>query len=314
MRSRGLTKKFSQGIIVCSEVTGRLVEQRLKVPTSIILTLPFNTPTVIQGSTLELIDANHCPGAAMILCETPGKVPILHCGDCRLIRDHQNHPALIRTRGRSMLILDTTYCDPQYTFPPQSDTIDFVYQEIKREAFNPRCLILFGSYTIGKERLVLEVARRLDKKVYVSKDKLSILECCGLVPEYRSLLTTDHLAAQIHLVAMFKISKQGIEGILAHSSGRYTSAIGISPTGWTHQKEKVSGSKSMGRRIKCKGPITILNVPYSEHSSFNELADFCSWYKPLEIVPSVNNDYNGPKAKKMIEWLKAWQPTIARPG
>lgn len=187
---RGLGKKFNQGIIICTEVTGRLIEQRLKIPRSIILTLPFNVPMMIEGSTIELIDANHCPGAAMILCETPAKVTVLHCGDCRLARHHQSHPSLVRTRGTAMLILDTTYCDPQYNFPPQSETIDFVFQEIKREAFNPRCLILFGSYTIGKERLVLEVARRLEKKVYVSKDKMSILECCDIPSEYRSLLTT----------------------------------------------------------------------------------------------------------------------------
>lgn len=308
---RGLTRKFNKGVIVCSTVTGKLIEQRLKIPHSIVLTLPFNTPTVIEGSTLELIDANHCPGAAMILCETPNvEVPILHCGDCRLVKEHQNHPSLIRTRGKAMLILDTTYCDPQYTFPPQESTIDFVYNEIKREAFNVRCLIVVGSYTIGKERLVLEVARRLEKKVYVSKDKMSILDCCGLTPEYRALLTTDHLAAQIHLVPMFKVSKEGIQAILSHSQGRYTSAVGISPTGWTHHKEKVPGSK-MGRRVNCRsGPISILQVPYSEHSSFNELVEFCNWYRPLEIVPSVGNDYNGPKTKKMQEWLMKAQSKL----
>jgi DNA cross-link repair 1A protein len=128
---RGLTRKFCQGVIVCSTVTGRLIEQRLKIPPSIVLTLPFNTPTVIEGSTIELIDANHCPGAAMILCETPNVAfPVLHCGDCRLVKEHQNHPSLIRTRGKAMLILDTTYCDPQYTFPPQEETIEFVYNEV----------------------------------------------------------------------------------------------------------------------------------------------------------------------------------------
>jgi DNA cross-link repair 1A protein len=155
---------------------------------------------------------------------------------------------------------------------------------------------------------VLELARRLEKKCYVSKDKLSILECCSLSPEYRSLLTTDHLAAQIHLVPMFKISKEGIQSILLHSQGRYTSAIGISPTGWTHQKQKIPGSKSMGRRVNCRSaPISILQVPYSEHSSFTELVDFCKWYKPVEIVPSVNGDFNGPKTKKLLDYLRQAQ-------
>ncbi len=38
-------------------------------------------------------------------------------------------------------------------------------QAVKAESFNPRTLFLFGTYTIGKERLFLEVARTIGKKV-----------------------------------------------------------------------------------------------------------------------------------------------------
>lgn len=38
-------------------------------------------------------------------------------------------------------------------------------QAVKAESFNPRTLFLFGTYTIGKERLFLEVARTMGKKV-----------------------------------------------------------------------------------------------------------------------------------------------------
>ena len=45
-------------------------------------------------------------------------------------------------------------------------------------------------------------------------------------------------------------------------------------------------------------------LPYSEHSSYNELVNFVSWLQPVETVPSVGNDGGGPKAKKMLELLK----------
>jgi DNA cross-link repair 1A protein len=45
---------------------------------------------------------------------------------------------------------------------------------VKSENFNPRVLFLFGTYTIGKERLFMEVARTLGKQVYVSKEKLQV--------------------------------------------------------------------------------------------------------------------------------------------
>jgi hypothetical protein len=46
---------------------------------------------------------------------------------------------------------------------------------VSAEKFNPRALYVFGSYTIGKERLFLEVARSLGKKVYVCKDKMQVV-------------------------------------------------------------------------------------------------------------------------------------------
>ena len=55
-----------------------------------------------------------------------------------------------RIRGLALLILDTTYCHPQYAFPAQSEAIRFVLEAIKAETFNPATLFLVGTYTIGR--------------------------------------------------------------------------------------------------------------------------------------------------------------------
>jgi DNA cross-link repair 1A protein len=72
---------------------------------------------------------------------------------------------------------------------------------LQAESFNPRCLFLFGSYTIGKERLFLHVAQALRSKVYVAAAKRGIMACLDLPPEQAQLLTTNHLEANIHVVS-----------------------------------------------------------------------------------------------------------------
>ena len=46
-----------------------------------------------------------------------------------------------------------------------AQVLQFVLEAVRAEAFNPATLFLFGSYTIGKERLFLEVARILKRRV-----------------------------------------------------------------------------------------------------------------------------------------------------
>lgn len=50
-------------------------------------------------------------------------------------------------------------------FGVHTQVLQFVLEAVRAEAFNPATLFLFGSYTIGKERLFLEVARILQRKV-----------------------------------------------------------------------------------------------------------------------------------------------------
>ena len=53
------------------------------MPWSSILVVPLDTPTLIEGTTITLVEANHCPGAIMIVAEPPSGPPVLHTGDAR---------------------------------------------------------------------------------------------------------------------------------------------------------------------------------------------------------------------------------------
>ena len=51
---------------------------------SSLLALCDTRPSVqVEGVRVTFLDANHCPGAAMILFEPPGRPPVLHSGDFR---------------------------------------------------------------------------------------------------------------------------------------------------------------------------------------------------------------------------------------
>lgn len=71
------------------------------------------------------MDANHCPGAVMILFEMSSGKAYLHVGDFRWSSSMKLLDPLRGYCGASLrrldaLFLDTTYCNPEYTFPPQA--------------------------------------------------------------------------------------------------------------------------------------------------------------------------------------------------
>lgn len=71
---------------------------------------------------------------------------------------------------------------------------------VRRALPGRSALFVFGSYTIGKERVFLEAARALGERVYMAKAKAALLAECGLSSEYRALITTDHLDTCVHAV------------------------------------------------------------------------------------------------------------------
>lgn len=181
------------------------------------------------------------------------------------------------------------------------------------EAFNGnQTLFLFGSYTIGKERLYLEAARMLNRKIYVSTTKKKVLDCLNLDAHTQRLLTTDDTATNLHAVPLWMVSQKHMTNVLKHYKGRFTTVVGFQPTGWTHGREsgttkkgvKGSSSSSRGKR-RQKGTLIVYSVPYSEHSSFTELKAFVGWFAPINIVPHVNADCNGPKAAALVNLLRS---------
>lgn len=298
---QGLTRGFRHGKIFCSSITARLISLRIGVPLDRIQALPLNETVLIDGVRVTFIDANHCPGSVMILFEPPNGEVVLHTGDFRYYSDMASNDVLRKCRITT-LILDTTYCDPQHDFPKQDSVIQFVIDAIQAEAFNPKTLFLIGTYTIGKEKLFLEVGKALQKYVYVGSAKQRLLDCMDLTEEDKRWLTTKDQESHIHVVPLWSVASfKRMGSISRHYHGRYDSIVAFSPTGCSFGKDKKRVQGRPGRRYQ-QGSIIRYEVPYSEHSSFTELKEFVRFIGSENIIPSVISS-TGPTADAMVVTL-----------
>ncbi|XP_060884299.1 DNA cross-link repair 1A protein [Labrus mixtus] len=297
----GLTKK-STFPIYCNKITGNLVKSKLKVAEQYVHILPMNTKVTVEGVKVILLEANHCPGAAMLLFFLSDGQTVLHTGDFRADPSMETYPELLSCRVQT-LYLDTTYCSPEYTFPKQQEVINFAANTaFELVTLNPRTLVVCGSYSIGKEKVFLALAEVLGSKVCLSRDKYNTM-CCLESEQVRQHITTDWKAAQVHVLPMMQLNFNKLRDYLARFSSLYDQLVAFKPTGWTFSKQ-VDSVEDIQPEIS--GNISIYGIPYSEHSGFLELKRFVQWLQPLKIIPTVNvGSWASRKAmeRRFSEWL-----------
>ncbi|NXM18741.1 DCR1A protein, partial [Ploceus nigricollis] len=246
----GLTKNF-RFPIYCNKVTGNLVKSKLRVQEQYVHVLPMDTQCVVNGIRVLLLDANHCPGAVMILFYLPSGAVILHTGDFRADPSMERYPALMGQQIHT-LYLDTTYCSPEYTFPAQQEVIQFAVNiAFETVTLNPRTLVVCGTYSIGKEKVFL-----------------------GILISYLMGLSMCNF-----------FFPQGLQDHLNKFSENFDQILAFKPTGWTYSDSCLSLEDI---KPQTRGKITIYGIPYSEHSSYLEMKRFVQWLKPQKIIPTVN--------------------------
>ncbi|XP_058910812.1 DNA cross-link repair 1A protein [Kogia breviceps] len=296
----GLSKNFTFPVY-CSEITGNLLKSKLHVQEQYIHQLPTDTECIVNGVKVVLLDANHCPGAVMILFYLPNGYVILHTGDFRA--DPTMERSLLAGQKVHTLYLDTTYCSPEYSFPSQQEVIQFaINTAFETVTLNPRALVVCGTYSIGKEKVFLAIADVLGSKVGMSKEKYNTLQCFN-IPEINSLITTDMCNSLVHLLPMMQINFKGLQNHLKKCGGKYDQILAFRPTGWTHSNKLTSMADIIPQ---TKGNISIYGIPYSEHSSYLEMKRFVQWLKPQKIIPTVNVGTLRSR-RTMEKYFKEWK-------
>ncbi|KAG5624610.1 hypothetical protein H5410_009828 [Solanum commersonii] len=304
----GLTKGWSHGPIYCTNLTARLLRICLYVSPSFICPLELGTEYSLNGIKITMLDANHCPGAALIHFRLPNGQCYLHTGDFRASKLMQSYPVLASQRI-NILYLDTTYCNPKYRFPSKEDVLEFVVGVTRRYLNNhPKTIVVVGAYSIGKEHVYSAISKALGVKIYANASRRRILRSFGWVGISENL-STNGKDTPLHILPISSLRFEILQRYLASQDGQYTSML---LDLLRHHGENLNLIKPTS-----KGNITIYGeinrcflggVPYSEHSNFIELQEFVQFLRPEKIIPTVNvgNAVNRGKMQSYFQqWLKA---------
>jgi DNA cross-link repair 1A protein len=284
----GLGPRWDGGPIYCTAATARLAALRLRAPAAALRPLALGVRTLVCGVWVTLLDANHCPGAALLLFAPPGAPPdaplTLHTGDFRASAALLARPEISRLAGRlSACYLDTTYCDERYAFPDQEAALaDVAARALAARAQRPRTLFLVGAYAIGKERVALAIAAALNCSICVDAGRAALAACFDW-PQLAARLTRRPEATPLHVVPIAWLNAAKLSEYLAAQGPRYDCVLAFRPTGWTHTQQ--GGGKPGAPAGAAR--VRIVGVPYSEHSSAAELRAFVRALRPRRIVPTV---------------------------
>lgn len=295
----GLVKSFNKPIH-CSPITARLVKFKFKVAARYIVPHELNEPFYINNVRCTFYDANHCPGAVIVLFELPNFMRYLHTGDFRACPEMERIFDL-KCAPIDCCFLDTTFCDATKTFPDQKkvleDTVSVCRYALER---TPRTLIVCGSYCIGKERVFMAVAEALNLKVWTSKAKRALFACID-DPKLNALLVDKQEEAKIHVLPLKSLWKRGMHEYLQKHYEHFDAIVALRPSGWEYRR-----NKHMVPEVE--GNIAIYPVPYSEHSSYTDLQRFILWLRPRRIIPTVNMG-DPIKRGQMNNIFRRWQRT-----
>lgn len=294
----GLSPTWCKGIIFCSHLTARLLVEVLKVPLPFVQPLPLREPITIDGCEVILVDANHCPGAVQFLFKIPcgdGKFErYVHTGDFRFCASMKVDPILEIFIGSDAVFLDTTYCNPKFIFPSQEESIEYIVNIIQKiggasKGSTGNVLFLVATYVIGKEKILLQIASRCNRKILVDARKMTVLRVLGYGES--GVFTEHESESDVHVVGWNVLGETWpyvrpnfvkMKDIMVEKG--YSKVVGFVPTGWTYEVKHNKFS------VRSKDSLEVHLVPYSEHSNYNELREYVKFLRPRRVVPTVGLD------------------------
>ncbi len=209
-----------------------------------------------------------------------------------------------------------------------------------------RLLVVCGTYKIGKERICKAIALALNSKIYAPPSKIRVVAQLG-DPELAALMTSNPTEAQVHMQMLMEMRAETLTEYLESYRPHFSCVVGLRPSGWNYRPAMANngGSKAaavVGANLTpSQVPMTTLlhgpgwrtrfstadlvpqrgstrdalcfGVPYSEHSSFRQLALLIMGLRIERIVPTVNVGSELSR-RRMKGWLDRWMSERRRGG
>mmetsp|Transcript_48426 Transcript_48426/g.103548 ORF Transcript_48426/g.103548 Transcript_48426/m.103548 type:complete len:663 (+) Transcript_48426:30-2018(+) len=287
----GLSSQWKRGVIYCTAVTRALVLRRYPGLRQWVRDLPLDEPVEIGLTSNDsvrgvvvLYDAQHCPGSALVYLDASfGRV--LHCGDCRL-PIHKVPLKLWSILERvEVCYVDNTFAAPEFEFPGTEEAVSIVVA-----AIGSGVTVLGITGDLGKEELVTAALAFLpDLEVWVSPWRLANLQAMknshqriAVEPEDAFTVAASRRTPLLWVLSTRRAAKVA-RGLAFCAKGREASAVRDGRTTHDGKSEPALQCVSLilatgwvRRYAKAKAEnLTVTWVPYSLHSSFSELVQFC---------------------------------------
>ncbi len=276
---------------VLTRNTGLLLSDYLEKSSPVYL--EYHEPLETNDYTLTLYPAGHCLGSAQALVESKSTgVKLLYTGDIKVRSSPTNEP--LEPVACDILVMESTYGKPEYTFPPQEQVIANAFH-ILRSWISKGSKPVIQLWRLGKsqELLHLLLGEGFDVAVEESVYRIArIYEEGGVIfpgRHTRGETGTNNGASdgtnngtgngtsngsfrcfdgswpegQVLICPPGRKSQHGLDGIRGL---RF-----MELTGWA-----ATGGQPWGRRADS-------SLPFSDHADFNELVEYVGMVKPKQV-------------------------------
>lgn len=185
----------------------------------------------------------------------------------------------LENRQIDICFLDNTYLEPEFAdIPSRREALSEIIQLIEcKKKKNSKLIFSIILRNLGKENMLVEIAQHFKTRILISTERyqryIDVLKLDET--NFTTKLTNDTLiyVEDEHLNS-FKISKD-------------KTIIRIKPTALEYVSSKRLKSLPVIIEVYSESSSKYYNVPYTDHSSYNELIEFVKKLRPKRVIPIV---------------------------